>query len=247
METSIRVDGRENDQLRPVTITPHYTAFAEGSALIEVGLTRVLCNVTIEDGVPRWIYNSGKPGGWVTAEYAMLPRATQKRTARETNGLSGRSQEIRRLVGRSLRMAVNLEQLGQRTLTIDCDVIQADGGTRTAAITGGYVALSIALEKLIRQGVVPPQALRPPVAAVSAGIVDGQARLDLCYLEDSRAEADANVVINGAGELIEFQVTAEGRPFASPMLQRLLELAQAGITQLLEIQRLAIEQARTVA
>jgi len=243
----MRVDGREDHQLRPVMITPHYTAYAEGSALIEVGLTRVLCNVTVEDGVPRWIYNSGKPGGWVTAEYAMLPRATQKRTARETNGLSWRSQEIRRLVGRSLRMAVNLELLGQRSLTVDCDVLQADGGTRTAAITGGYVALVIALEKLIQEGLLPPQVLRPPVAAVSAGIIDGQARLDLCYEEDSRAEADANVVINGAGELIEFQVTAEGSPFTSHMLQRLLELSQAGIIQLLEIQRQAIEQARAQA
>jgi ribonuclease PH len=244
MEVSMRVDGRKDNELRPVTITPHYTAFAEGSALIEVGLTRVLCNVTIEDGVPRWIYTSGKPSGWVTGEYAMLPRATQKRTARETNGLSGRSQEIRRLIGRSLRMAVDLEQIGQRTLTVDCDVLQADGGTRTAAITGGYVALAIALEKLIRQGSISPQALKPPVAAVSAGVVSGRPLLDLCYEEDSQAEADGNIVINGVGELIEFQVTAEGSPFARSMLDRLLSLAETGIAVLLASQRQAIEAAR---
>jgi len=234
----MRVDGRRNDELRPVIITPDYVQYPEGSVLIEMGATRVLCNVTVEERVPAWLFGQGQ--GWVTAEYALLPRSTHVRTPRETLGLRGRTQEIRRFIGRSLRAAVNLEKLGQRTLIVDCDVIQADGGTRTASVTGGYVALAIALDKLIRGGLLPPDVLRTPVAAVSVGVVNGQAVLDLCYYEDSMAEVDFNVVMTAEGEYVEVQGTAEGRPFARQAIHELLDLAERGARELFELQNQAL-------
>ncbi len=233
----MRIDGRRNDELRPVKITPGYVDYPEGSALIEVGKTRVLCAVSVEPGVPRWL--DGKGRGWVTAEYAMLPRATHTRTPRETTP-SARSQEIRRLIGRSLRAAVDLKLIGENTIAVDCDVLQADGGTRTAAITGAYVALAIALKKMIADKTASPRALKTAVAAVSAGIVGGEEMLDLCYEEDSRAEVDFNVVMTAEGKFIEVQGTAEGEPFHREAMDRLLNLARDGIDELLRIQSAAL-------
>lgn len=239
----MRMDGRKANELRPVRIQPGFIPVAEGSILIAVGQTQVLCNATVEEGVPRWMQLQGKPGGWITGEYAMLPRATERRTPRETNGLGGRTQEIRRLIGRSLRAALDLEKLGPRTCIIDCDVLQADGGTRTAAITGGYLALALALRKLIQEQVVPPDALKPPIAAVSVGMVHGIPLLDLCYAEDSAAEVDLNVVMNAEGQFIEVQGTAEGKPFSKAELDHLLDLANSGIGELLTIQHEVLIQA----
>jgi ribonuclease PH len=236
-----RGDGRRANQLRPVTFTPHYVTYPEGSVLIALGRTQVLCNVTVEEGVPGWMRAQGAPGGWITAEYALLPRSTHRRTPRETSGLRGRTQEIRRLIGRSLRAAVDLEKLGERTCIVDCDVIQADGGTRTAAVTGGYVALAIALQKLIQGGLLPAEVLKPAVAAVSVGMVGGQPMLDLCYEEDSIAEVDINVVMNATDEFIEVQGTAEGAPFSRATLDELLNLAQKGIGQLLAFQQATLK------
>ena len=231
----MRPDGRAFDELRPVKLTPHYSRYPEGSVLIEMGDTRVLCNVTVQEEAPPWL--RGSPGrGWVTAEYAMLPRATPTRTPRETNGPNARSQEIRRLIGRALRASVDLGRLGERTFTVDCDVLQADGGTRTAAVTGAYVALALALRPLVARGLVDPAARLSPVAAVSVGVVDGESRLDLAYAEDSRAEVDFNVVMNARGEYVEVQGTAEGRPCPRGTLDRLLALAEHGIAQLLTLQ-----------
>jgi ribonuclease PH len=230
----MRVDGRRNDELRPVIITPDYVQYPEGSVLIEMGATRVICNVTVEERVPAWLQSQNQ--GWVTAEYALLPRSTHERTPRETLGFRGRTQEIRRFIGRSLRAAVNLEKLGWRTLTVDCDVIQADGGTRTASVTGGYVALAIALDKLIRGGLLPPDVLRTAVAAVSVGVVNGQAVLDPCYEEDSVAEVDFNVVMTAQGEYVEVQGTAEGQPFAREVIHELLDLAEKGARELFALQ-----------
>jgi ribonuclease PH len=234
----MRIDGRSPTELRQVEIATNYLDFAEGSALISFGKTRVLCAASIEKSVPPWMM--GKGTGWVTGEYAMLPRSTLTRTQRETKGISGRSQEIQRLIGRSLRAAVDLAALGERMIMVDCDVIQADGGTRTAAITGGYVALVLALQQLIRQGDVKPAVLTASVAAVSVGIINGQAMLDLCYAEDSHAEVDCNVVMNAAGEYIEVQGTAEGKPFARERLNELLDLAHVGTKQLTMLQREAL-------
>ncbi len=233
----MRIDGRRNDELRSVKITPGYVDYPEGSALIEVGKTRVLCAVSVEPGVPRWL--DGKGRGWVTAEYAMLPRATHTRTPRETTP-SARSHEIRRLIGRSLRAAVDLKLIGENTIAVDCDVLQADGGTRTAAITGAYVALAIALKKMIADKTASPRALKTAVAAVSAGIVGGEEMLDLCYEEDSRAEVDFNVVMTAEGKFIEVQGTAEGEPFHREAMDRLLNLARDGIDELLRIQSAAL-------
>lgn len=233
----MRVDGRNADELRPVRVTPDYILYPEGSVLIELGNTRVLCNVTINETVPRWMQYQGKSGGWVTAEYAMLPRATPERTNREIRELSGRTQEIRRLIGRCLRAAVDLQKIGSCTCVVDCDVIQADGGTRTAAITGGYIALAIALNKLIQRDLIPATSLLSPVAAVSVGVVDGLPALDLCYSEDSHAEVDCNVVMNAEGQFIEVQGTAEGRPFPRAALDELLNLATKGIGELQAIQK----------
>jgi ribonuclease PH len=229
-----RIDQRANDQLRPVNFSPNYTAYAEGSVLVETGQTWVLCNASIEDRVPPWLEGAGQ--GWVTGEYAMLPRATHQRTPRPRGSASGRSREIQRLIGRALRAAVNLEELGMRTVMVDCDVIQADGGTRTASITGGYVAVALALQKLIRAGKVPPSVLVSPVAAVSVGVVDGQVMLDLCYEEDAAAEVDLNVVMTGGGKFVEVQGTAEGVPFDRRTLLAMLDLARQGIEALLAAQ-----------
>ena len=226
-----RIDDRPLNQLRPIKFTPHFTAYAEGSVLIETGNTRVLCNATIEDKVPAWREESG--GGWLTAEYAMLPRATHRRVSRRQSGEDARSQEIRRLIGRALRAAVDVDKLGSRTVTVDCDVIQADGGTRTASVTGAYLAVALALRKLIEAYAVPAQVLTSPIAAVSVGLVKGELLLDLCYEEDSTAEVDLNVVMTGAGKFVEIQGTAEKTPFDQETLFGLIALARQGIEQLL--------------
>jgi ribonuclease PH len=230
-----RRDGREPDALRPLAITLDPFGFAEGSALIEMGGTRVLCAASVEDGVPPFL--RGKGQGWVTGEYALLPRATTTRTRRERNGPGGRTQEIQRLIGRSLRVAVDMRLLGERTITVDCDVLQADGGTRTAAITGGYVALALALHRLVARGGHQQSPLVQAVAAVSAGYVAGAALLDLDYSEDSGAELDCNVVQAGDGGIVEVQCTAEGRAISRVELDGLLDLAGAGIARLLAAQR----------
>jgi ribonuclease PH len=233
----MRLDNRLNHQLRPVKITPGYLDYPEGSVLIEAGKTRVLCAVSVAEGVPRWL--DGRGQGWLTAEYAMLPRATHTRTPRETTP-SARSQEIRRLIGRSLRAAVDLKLIGEHTITIDCDVLQADGGTRTAAITGAYVALALAIKKMIADKTASPRALRTQVAAVSVGVVGGDEMLDLCYEEDSRAEVDFNVVMTSEGKFVEVQGTAEGEPFARDAMDRLVNLARDGIGELFKIQAAAL-------
>jgi ribonuclease PH len=233
-----RIDGRADDELRPVRFVTDYIAYPEGSVLIETGGTRVLCNVSVEEKVPAWREASG--GGWLTAEYAMLPRATHTRTPRSAGAGGARSQEVRRLIGRALRAGVDLNRLGSRTLTVDCDVLQADGGTRTAAITGGYVAVALALWRLIEAGDLPPDALVTPVAAVSVGLVEGHSLLDLCYAEDASADADFNVAMTGDGRFVEVQGTAEGDPFDRPTLNQLLDLAVYGIEQLLQYQREAL-------
>jgi ribonuclease PH len=231
----MRFDGRATDQMRPVTITPQYLDHPEGSALIEVGRTRVICTASLEERVPPWLRDQNQ--GWVTAEYGMLPRATHQRTRRETQGPRARTQEIRRLVGRSLRAGVDMTLLGERTVTVDCDVIQADGGTRTASITGGYVALAIALRKLIKGGLLSPRVLGAPIAAVSVGVVQEAILLDLNYEEDSQAQVDFNVVKNGAGEYVEIQGTAEHGAFSRAAVDQLLELADGGIAELIKLQR----------
>ncbi len=237
----MRIDGRKLNQIRPVTITPGYIVYPEGSILIGMGETKVLCNVTIENGVPSWKRDQNLPGGWVTAEYAMLPRATQRRTPREIFRPGSRTQEIRRLIGRSLRAAVDLVNLGPRTCIVDCDVLQADGGTRTAAITGGYVALYMALNKLIKAGTLPSDTLKPGIAAISVGIVSGVAMLDLCYEEDAAADVDINVVMSSEGKYVEIQGTAEGAAFSRRDFNELLDLAYIGIGELLNIQNEALD------
>jgi ribonuclease PH len=236
----MRASGRAADQLRPVRFTRRYTAHAEGSVLSEFGATRVLCTASVENGVPHFLRNSGR--GWLTAEYGMLPRATHTRTAREAarGKQGGRTQEIQRLIGRSLRNVTDLSRLGERTITVDCDVLQADAGTRTASITGGYVALALALRDLAAQGKVPDDLLGDSVAAVSVGIVGGEARLDLCYEEDAGADVDFNVVMTGSGGFVEVQGTAEGTPFSRGDLEALLDLAGAGIGELTKIQHEAL-------
>jgi ribonuclease PH len=233
----MRTDNRTAGELRPVEIVTGCLMTAEGSALIKVGNTHVLCAATIEDSVPPFLRNSGK--GWVTAEYSMLPRATAKRTPREvTKGRqSGRTHEIQRLIGRSMRAVVDTAALGERTIVIDCDVLQADGGTRTASITGAFVALALALRQLEDYGAFKSMPLRDMVAATSVGLVNGVAMLDLNYDEDSRADVDMNVVMTGAGKFVEVQATAEHVPFDDAQMAQLIELARAGIAQLVEIQR----------
>jgi ribonuclease PH len=237
----IRTDGRRPSQLRPVNITPGYLAHAEGSALIEMGGTVVLCAVTTEDRVPRFTLGTGS--GWITAEYGMLPRSTLTRTPRETSSRSGRTAEIQRLIGRSLRSVARLDLLGERTFVVDCDVLKADGGTRTAAITGAYVGLAQALNRLVEAKSLPAIPLRCAVAAVSAGIVDGMPLLDLNYDEDYRAAVDFNVVMTEAGELVEVQGTGESHPFTRDQMNELLDLSEAGIRQLFEAQRSALAAA----
>jgi ribonuclease PH len=232
-----RPDGRANDQLRPVTITRNWQAYAEGSALVEFGETKVLCAASVQQGVPRWRKGSGL--GWVTAEYAMLPRATLTRSDRESvkGRVGGRTHEISRLVGRALRAAIDLSALGENSIANDCDVLQADGGTRTAAITGAYVALADAVAWLrAHNALARPEPLRNSIAAVSVGVIDGEARLDLMYEEDVRAETDMNVVLTGGGEFVEVQGTAEGSPFRRDELDAMLDLAVAGCAELSRIQ-----------
>ena len=236
----MRTDIREANQLRETTITPHYLLHAEGSVLIQAGHTKVICAASVEDRVPPFLRNTGK--GWVTAEYGMLPRATSTRTQREASAgkVGGRTQEIQRLIGRSLRAVTSLPALGERTIWIDCDVIQADGGTRTASITGAFVALALALEKLREGNIIQTIPLTDYVAAISVGIVDTEPLLDLAYEDDSRAEVDMNVVKTGKGRFIEVQGTAEAVPFGRDALLMLLDLADEGIKQLVEKQRASV-------
>ena len=240
-ETQARADGRRADELREVRITPGFMPYAEGSALIELGRTRVVCTATLEDRVPPFRRNTGQ--GWLTAEYSMLPRATQQRTQRETGrgGPSGRTHEIQRLIGRSLRAVANLSRIGERTITLDCDVLQADGGTRTASITGAYVALVLACRRLVKENRLPAVPVRGEVAAVSVGIVAGAALLDLKYDEDSRAEVDMNVVCTGDGRFVELQGTAEGQPFSHDQMEELLALARRGLETIFAAQRAALD------
>ena len=231
----MRAADRADDALRSVAITPNYLDYAEGSAFVRWGKTWVLCAATVKAAVPAWL--EGRGSGWVTGEYALLPRSTATRTRRETRGLSGRTEEIRRLIGRALRSLVNLKALGERTIIVDCDVIQADGGTRAASITGGFVALARALRQLVDAGLVDQEVFGQPVAAVSVGLVEGKPLLDLCYEEDSRAEADFSVVMNAAEEFVEIQGAAERRPFTRDNLGELLSLAQRGIRQVLGLQQ----------
>lgn len=235
-----RTDGRAHDQLRPVQITPGFLSYAEGSVLIEMGSTRVVCSASLEDRVPPFLRNSGQ--GWLTAEYAMLPRSTQTRTAREIGrgGPSGRTHEIQRLIGRSLRAVADMRVLGERTLTIDCDVLQADGGTRTAAITGAYVAFALASNQLLKAGKIARPLTNNQVAAVSVGIVGNTPLLDLKYDEDSRADVDMNVVCTCDGRFIELQGTAEREPFSREQMDQLLELATLGINELIGVQKSVI-------
>jgi len=236
-----RADGRTYDELRPVRIIPDYQSFAEGSALIELGQTRVICTVSVEEKVPPFLRNSGS--GWITAEYAMLPRATTTRNPRASSvgRTSGRSLEIQRLIGRSLRAVTDLRALGERTLIVDCDVLQADGGTRTAAITGSYVALYQALQTLENMGVLSDIPLKSAVAATSAGIFHSYMLLDLCYDEDRDAEVDFNVVMTSRGRFVEIQGTAEGKPFPKDTIDSLLSLTEKGIEQLFQVQQAALD------
>ncbi|HET7208831.1 MAG TPA: ribonuclease PH [Terriglobales bacterium] len=232
-----RSDNRAADQMRPVKIIPEYIPAAEGSTLIEVGNTRVICTASVEETVPGFLRNSGK--GWVSAEYGMLPRSTLTRTPRDVSKgrASGRTHEIQRLIGRSLRAVIDLARLGERTIWIDCDVIQADGGTRTASITGAFVALGLALEKLVEAGTLTSVPLRDFVAAVSVGIVDGELMLDLCYEEDSRAEVDMNFVMTAGHKIVEIQATAENRVFDERQLREMIALARSGTDSLISKQQ----------
>jgi ribonuclease PH len=233
----MRTEGRLAEQLRPTRITPNYLVHAEGSVLVECGKTKVICTASVEDRVPPFRRNSGK--GWVTAEYGMLPRATSTRTQREASAgrVGGRTQEIQRLIGRSLRAVTKLEELGERTITLDCDVIQADGGTRTASITGAFVALVLAAQKMREQQTIKTMPIQDFVAATSVGIVEGLSLLDLEYIEDSRADVDMNIVKTGGGLYIEIQGTAEALPFGREALNRLLDLGDTGIRQLIALQK----------
>mgnify|MGYP005852608607 FL=1 len=235
----MRVDGRRWDEIRPLQMTVGFVEYPEGSVLIEMGRTRVLCNASVEASVPSWRLGSG--AGWITAEYALLPRSTQQRTRRETLGLGGRTQEIRRFIGRSLRAVADLTKLNEQTIILDCDVLQADGGTRTAAVTGGYVELALAVRYLEECGQVLPGVLSSQAAAISLGMVDDRLLLDLCYEEDSRATADFNVVMTSDGRLVEVQGAAEGKPFTRQTLESVLDLAAQGIEHLFTLQRQVLE------
>ncbi len=238
----MRTDGRAFDQLRPVKIQPGFLKYAEGSALIELGDTKVICSVSVEDRVPNFLKDTGM--GWITAEYAMLPRATHTRTARDSvTGKKGRSYEIQRLIGRSLRAVVDLTLLGERTFWVDCDVIQADGGTRTASITGAFVALRQAIDSLLAQGTLEKDPIREPVAAISVGLVAGEILLDLTYEEDSLAEIDANFVMTQSGNIVEIQAAAEKEPFSWDTFTQMKTLAEKGIAELIQIQKKALQYA----
>lgn len=230
-----RSDGRKNDQLRKVKVTKDFMMHAEGSCLIEFGDTKVICTASVEEKVPPFLSGSGS--GWVTAEYGMLPRSTNTRIQRDRAANSGRTQEIQRLIGRSLRAVIDTSKLGERTIKVDCDVMQADGGTRTASITGGYIALALAVKKLIQQGVLIESPLLDAVAAISVGIFQGELVLDLPYVEDSKAEMDMNVVMVAKGDFVEVQGTAEGTPFSKTQMDTLLDLAKKGIEELIQIQK----------
>ncbi|HOJ12218.1 MAG TPA: ribonuclease PH [Clostridiales bacterium] len=238
----MRTDGRENIEIRPVKITRNYIKYAEGSVLIEMGNTKVICTASVEDKVPPFKKDTGE--GWITAEYSMLPRATQVRNQRDISKLrlSGRSNEIQRLIGRSLRSVVNFNVLGERAVTIDCDVIQADGGTRTASITGSFVALADACNSMVEKGIIEKIPLMDFVAAISVGIVNGIETLDLCYEEDSNAQVDMNVVMSGKGDFIEVQATGEQSPFTKKQLDQMLEFAEKGIKELVSIQKEVLGQ-----
>lgn len=233
----MRTDGRKPKQLRPLTIIPSYLKTADGSVLIEVGDTRVICTAKLEERVPPFLRNSGK--GWITAEYGMLPGSSQARIGREASRgkVGGRTQEIQRLIGRSLRAIADLKSFGEKTVWVDCDVIQADGGTRTASITGAYVALREAVSRWLTKGILAGDPVKDSVAAVSVGIIDGKALLDLSYEEDSRADVDMNFVMTGAGKFVEVQGTAESKPFTRKQMERMAELAHDGIRELLKIQK----------
>ena len=237
-----RVDGRGPEQLRAVRFQNDVAPYATGSTLIEWGNTRVICGVTVEESVPRWMKEQGVTGGWITAEYSMLPYSTLQRKQRDiTKGkIDGRSQEIQRLIGRAMRAALDLEKLGTRTIWVDCDVLQADGGTRTAAITGAYVALALAIRKLLTDGKLPADPIRHAIAAVSVGILEKHALLDLCYTEDAAAEVDLNLVMNSAGEFIELQGTGEEATFSETQLADMLTLGKSGIGELLAVQQAAL-------
>ena len=235
---------RPLDALRPVKLELDYVMYPEGSVLISMGNTRVLCNATVEENLPRWLHNSKQKQGWVTAEYAMLPRATEQRNQRETLHPKGRTQEIQRLIARSLRAAVDLPKLGERQILVDCDVLQADGGTRTAAITGGYVALALAIRRLEKRKAVEVGSLKQAVAAVSVGILNGKAVLDLNYQMDQNVSVDMNVVMTADGRFVEIQGTAEGEPYSRGALNAMLLLAEHGIRQLFDFQAAALADAR---
>lgn len=238
----MRLDGRENDEIRTVKISRNFIGSAEGSVLIALGKTRVICTASIEDRVPLFLKDQKK--GWVTAEYSMIPRSTHTRTTRESTmgKLSGRTQEIQRLIGRALRSVVDLSSIGERTIWIDCDVIEADGGTRTAAITGAFICLSDALQYALNNGLIEKAPLKDYLAAVSVGIVHNEPMIDLCYAEDSAAEVDMNIVMTGHGEFVEVQGTAEGLPFSKDRLNSLIKLAEKGIKNLVDIQKRLIEE-----
>ena len=238
-----RSDNRTPQELRSVRFQSHFTRWAEGSVLAKFGETHVLCNVTIDNNLPHWLRRRKNPHGWLTAEYAMLPRSTHRRSQREKRWPKGRTQEISRLIGRSLRMAVDLQLLGERQLIVDCDVLQADGGTRTAAICGGWLAVALALKPLIASGDLPAEVMRRQVAAISVGVVAGTPLLDLAYDEDVAADSDLNIVMSAGGELIEIQGTAEKAPFSRAALGQLLDLAEAGIQELAQLQNEALETA----
>ncbi len=241
---SLRADGRQPGQLRSIRFQNHIAPNATGSTLIEWGNTRVICGVMVEESVPRWMKEQGVIGGWITSEYSMLPYSTLTRKPRDISKgkIDGRSQEIQRLIGRSLRASLDLQKLGSRTIWVDCDVLQADGGTRTAAITGAYVALSIAVKKLLDEGKLEANPILSPVAAVSVGIVGGQALLDLCYTEDVSASVDMNLVMNGRGEFIELQGTGEESTFSESELSSMMTLGKSGIQELLQLQKNALAQ-----
>lgn len=237
---STRTDGRQPDQLRPISIERGYMKHAEGSALIKMGDTHVICTASIEERVPPFLFN--KKSGWITSEYAMLPRSTHSRSQRETRGNKGRTMEIQRLIGRALRAVVDLSKLGERTLWIDCDVIQADGGTRTASISGAYVAVMDAVAFLKDKGKITENPIKDSIAAISVGIINGTPMLDLCYTEDSTAEVDMNIVMTGAGNFVEVQGTAEGDPFNFDQMQQMIELAKHGIGQITQIQQSTLSE-----
>lgn len=240
----MRYDGRAPDQLRPVNFTPDFTMHAKASVLVEMGHTKVICAVSVDDNVPGWMRQQNVEGGWVTSEYSMLPSATPDRVRREASAgrLGGRTMEIQRLIGRALRAVIDLKKLGRRQLYIDCDVIQADGGTRTASITGAYVALRMAVDRLIEAKVIKEDPIREAIAAVSVGICKGVPLLDLCYEEDSSADVDMNVVMTSSGRLVEVQGTAEAEPFTKDQMQQMMDLAEKGILELFAAQATALGQ-----